>query len=166
MNASNYQFSRTNPQHDEYINIWDVIDQDEHRVTHLARWNKNRTLRQWDSSKQANLTLMYQSPILRMEGNEIAFLGEVDKWTRVSPDRFIGIDHGQNQLIVSMVGVPFEVVNLGFSVRSVDPATPQDVGDKIISVSCKFESSGKAIVTFKPNTNGKPLLPDISCISE
>merc|ERR1712062_97781 len=99
-----------------------------------------------------------------MEDNEISFLGEKDKWTRVSPNRFRNIDHGQNSLAVTMAGVPEETVNLEFVVRTASPVTPEDVGDKIISFSCKINSIGEATVIFKPNMDGIPLNPDITCL--
>ena len=64
--------------------------------------------------------MLYQSPIWELGKTKISFVGEFDKWTAVSPQRFTGFDMNHERVYVSMQGTPNELVSFRFIVQMAD----------------------------------------------
>ena len=63
---------------------------------------------------------MYQSPIWELGRIKISFVGEIDKWTAVSPDRFTGFDMNEERVYVNMQGTPNELVSYRLIIQMTD----------------------------------------------
>ena len=88
--------------------------------------------------------MIYGSPVWRVGNFEVSFIGEIDKWCPVSPQRFYNIEIDSNRLIIFLKGTPDEIVTLQF--------TTQQMSSSLIvkEFSCKVPSSGRAMIVFEP----------------
>ena len=88
--------------------------------------------------------MIYGSPIWRVGNFEVSFIGEVDKWCPVSPQRFYNVEISSHHLTIYLKGTPGEIVNLQF--------TTQQMSSTLIltEFACKVPSSGRAMFIFKP----------------
>ena len=83
--------------------------------------------------------LFYVSPVLQINGKNIAFLGELTKWVPVSSKRVQFIQTTDNGLIIQINGAINEKIEFGFSIDN-QPATIEcDFGD---STSLKIMLDG------------------------
>lgn len=96
---------------------------------------------------------MYTSPIWQLGGNEVSSVGEIDKWTHVSPNRFPSIDLSTDRVYIDIIGVPKEKVDMRFTVRAPDAKEPQ-----IVDHTCTIPQSTKTqlIMILKDEDKGIP----------
>ena len=141
----NYQFNR---QETDYTAK--VAGFNRYKLETRQRWSQNSPLIR-RSLTNDTLLMIYTSPMWKIGTSEVAFVGEVDKWTPVSPQRFTNIGIDFNKLFIDITGVPDEVINMQFIVQSGD--------DEIkIDWSCTIPQSGRATVVM-----GFEIKPTLTC---
>jgi len=86
---------------------------------------------------------MYESPIWKLGDNEVAFSGELGKWTMVSPNRFTDIDLNPDRVYIYMKGTPTEIINMQFVVQAKGEDAPA-----VIKHSCTIPDSGRSSVVL------------------
>ena len=93
------------------------------------------------------------SPIWKLGGDEVSFVGEIDKWTYVSPNRFPSIDLSTDRVYIDIIGVPNEIVGLRFTVQAPDAKEPQ-----LVDHACTIPQSTKTqlIMVLKDEDKGIP----------
>ena len=96
--------------------------------------------------------MIYESPIWVVGNYEVSFVGEIDKWTAVSPQRFYNLDFGPDRVYVYMRGVEDEIVKMRFTVQLKD----QD--PKIVDYSCTVPASGRTSLIMILEEKGDPKL--------
>ena len=89
---------------------------------------------------------LYESPIWKLGENEIAFVGELDKWTMISPNRFTNIDISTDVVYISVQGVPDEEIHFRFLFKEKNEF-------KIFDEKCVITQSGKNLIVFDINDN-------------
>ena len=87
--------------------------------------------------------MLYGSPIWKLGDQEVAFVGELSKWTKVSPNRFTDIDLNTDRVYIYMRGSPREVVNMEFLVQAKGEQGPTP-----IQHSCTIPETGKTSVVL------------------
>ena len=87
--------------------------------------------------------MIYASPIWKVGQHEVSFIGELDKWTAVSPQRFYNIDIMLNSLLVFIKGVSDELVSMKFTIQY------QDDKMQFMDWDCKLPPSGRSILTVE-----------------
>ena len=70
----------------------------------------------------------------------VSFIGETDKWTAVSEQRFYNIELTANDISIYMKGVPAENVNLKFAVKNNQDEI------RAHSIVCEMPPSGKSVL--------------------
>ena len=70
----------------------------------------------------------------------VSFIGETDKWTAVSEQRFYNIELTANDISIYMKGVPAENVNLKFAVKNNQDEI------RTHSIVCEMPPSGKSVL--------------------
>ena len=91
--------------------------------------------------------MIYGSPIWRVGNFEVSFVGEIDKWCPVSPQRFYNLEIDSNRLAIFMKGTPGEIVSVQFAVQG--PSSKLNV----IEFSCTMPSSGRTMLVVEPETS-------------
>ena len=96
--------------------------------------------------------MIYESPIWFVGNNEVSFVGELGKWTAVSPQRFYNIDFGPDRVYIYMRGVAQELINMRFTVQA------QGDNPKIVDWSCTIPASGRTtlIMLLEDESKGIP----------
>ena len=94
--------------------------------------------------------MIYESPIWTLGSNEISFVGELTKWTPVSPQRFYNIDLGPDRVYIYMRGTYNEKVKLRFTVQT----TGGNNGPDLIDTECTILKSGRTSVIVILDDNG------------
>ena len=102
LDIKNYQFFS---QHREYVSV--EFKNGKYRP---RRWNVENQL----VTDKNDLTIQYTSPLWHMVNHTLALLGELGKWTPVSPQRFTKIDVNKNFVRIDFKGAPFESVSMKF----------------------------------------------------
>ena len=96
---------------------------------------------------------MYQSPIWELGKIKISFVGETDKWTAVSPNRFTGFDMNEERVYINMQGAPYELVSQRLIIQMADDPR-------------KFEYRTSTFINFKFHYHKflEPKILDHACV--
>lgn len=81
--------------------------------------------------------LYYVAPVFNINGKSVAFLGEVDKWVAVSPQRVEAISVNDIAMIVYVNGAIGEISTF---IVAIDNAT--------LSVACQFTTSNSLKISY------------------
>ena len=96
----------------------------------VGLYNDKDTRYQWSVNDKlnisvGNLTIVYASPIWHQVGGQfdIGLMGEMDKWTPVSPNRFKSIDVTKDSVHIEFTGAANEEINVQFYMKPSNGTT-------------------------------------------